>query len=241
MPIGQGRWQPYPKELPGQGGGIGSTGPTGLTGPTRFGPTGPTGVCLTGPTGPLVTGPTGPGGPTNTTTGITGPTGPTGITGVGGGPQGPMGPTGPTGPNDEQHSSSFVGFAGFVPASVPTVLGTLTATLDSPGKILAMGTATFQYTANVAEDVGVVVTMSIEFVPVANLGTSGSFSTTPTLINNLTEISNPSKSEFAVYGLSAQLPAGNYTVQFQATPSSDAAGGNLQCLASYLQVMSFAT
>ena len=97
--------------LPSISGGIGSTGPQGLTGPTgATGPQGPTGATgatgpqgTTGPTG--ATGPQGPTGPTGATgpqgiTGPTGATGPQGITGPTGatGPQGITGPTGATGP-----------------------------------------------------------------------------------------------------------------------------------------------
>ena len=89
MPLGQGRWLPYPKE--GYGGGNGGTGAAGPRGPTSTSsPTGPTGCTSTGPTGPGVTGPVGPTGPTGP---ITGPSGPAGGTG----PSGPVGITGPAG------------------------------------------------------------------------------------------------------------------------------------------------
>ncbi len=77
-------------------GNTGSTGPTGLRGPTGLaGSTGPTGP--TGPNG--LTGPTGATGLAGLA-GLTGPTGPTGLAGLAGltGPTGATGLTGPTGP-----------------------------------------------------------------------------------------------------------------------------------------------
>ena len=234
MPIGQQRWQPYPKELPGQGGpgctGVGPTGPTGLC--TR-GPTGPAATGPTGPTGAPMTGPTGPFGQTGAAGGTTGPTGPTGATGVGGGPKGPTGPSGPTG------ILALVGSTG-VDATLHTPINAgrnniATATISVAAgqrlQLIIMAWVDLEFSP-VASNNGSDVTVSIEIDPQVFKGGIGlqSFNSTQMVLNQNPNTEDPVGSIVNVFicGLSQVLTGpSSHIVQLQAW-GDNSATGNVQ-------------